>query len=142
MDFLVLKSFSNYMDAHLLLSLLESKDINAWLRNENTATVMPIWNNALGGIQVMVRKEQYERACEVLQEAEATRKAAVRCPQCNSGNAEYINTMRKPVNWLSAAVTFVLGDYALLPEQRYHCFSCGHEWKKADDATEPSTDQD
>lgn len=134
MSFVVLKSFSNYVDAHLLLTRLKSEEIDCWLQNENTATVIPLWNNAIGGIQLMVRKIQYPRASQVLSEIDAERKMKTRCPQCDSSDVEFINTMRKPVNWLSAAITFFLGDYAVMPEQRYHCFSCGKEWKAANES--------
>ncbi len=130
MQFVILKSFANYIDAHIVLGRMKDEGIECWLKNENTSTVMPIWNNALGGIQLMVDKEQEEEAIAILKAIEAERRAQMKCPKCKSGNVEYINTMRKPVNWLSAAVTFFLGDVALMPEQRYHCFTCGQEWEE------------
>lgn len=130
MEFIILKSFANYVDAHILLGRLKDEGIACWLRNEHTSTVMPVWNNALGGIQLMVAKEQEQKAAYILKVIEEERRAQMRCPKCNGANVEYINTMRRPVNWLSAAVTFLLGDMALMPEQRYHCFTCGHEWKE------------
>lgn len=129
MEFVILKSFTNYIDAHLMLGRLQDEGVDCWLKNENTATVMPIWNNALGGIQLMVNSSQAEKAAYILKVMEEERRAQIRCPKCESDNVEFINTVRKPVNWLSAAVTFILGDVALMPEQRYHCFACGKEWK-------------
>ncbi|HZH63515.1 MAG TPA: DUF2007 domain-containing protein [Flavisolibacter sp.] len=130
MDFIILKSFANYIDAHILLGRLEEEGIQCWLKNENTTTLMPIWRTALGGIQLMVNKNQWQRASDLLKEFERERKKTNRCTECGSEDIEYINTMRKPVNWLSAVVTFFLGDVAIMPEQRYHCFNCGHEYNK------------
>jgi DNA-directed RNA polymerase subunit RPC12/RpoP len=129
MDFVILQSFTNYIDAHIILGRMQEENIDCWLKNENTVTVMPIWTNAIGGIQLMVRREQLQEASEVLKNIELERKQNIHCPKCNSHDVEYINTIRKPVNWLSAAATFFLGDYAMMPEQRYHCFSCGEEWQ-------------
>jgi hypothetical protein len=42
MDFVILQSFNNYMDAHLLMAKLESEDIECWLQDENTVTLYPI----------------------------------------------------------------------------------------------------
>jgi hypothetical protein len=78
----------------------------------------------------MVNEEQLQKAAYILKVIEEETKEKVICPKCSSHDVQYINTMRKPVNWLSAAVTFLLGDYAVLPVQRYHCFNCGEEWKK------------
>ena len=130
MEFVVLQSFTNYIDAHILLGRLKNEGIHCWLKNEATATIIPIWNNALGGIQLMVQKDQLQKATAVLTAIKEERKSHLICPQCSSHDIEYINTMRKPVNWLSAAITFLLGDYALMPEQCYHCFHCGAEFEK------------
>lgn len=130
MEFVILKSFANYVDAHIALGRMKDEGIDCWLKNENTTTIMPVWTTALGGIQLMVNAAQEEEAASLLHQMETERRAQMRCPKCNSTNVEYINTVRKPVNWLSAAVTFFLGDMALMPEQRYHCFTCGNEWKE------------
>ncbi|HVF95995.1 MAG TPA: DUF2007 domain-containing protein [Flavisolibacter sp.] len=135
MEFSILKSFANYIDAHIVLGRMQEEGINCWLKNESTATIMPIWNTALGGIQLMVNNDQLQRAASILKEIDNERKAQICCPKCRSRNVEYINTMRKPVNWLSAAVTFLLGDVALMPEQRYHCFACGEEWEEKGQVT-------
>lgn len=136
MDFVILKSFANYIDAHILLGRLEEEGIQCWLKNENTTTIMPIWTTALGGIQLMVNQDQVERASNLLKEFERERKKTIKCPKCSSEDVEYINTMRKPINWLSAALSFLAGDVAIMPEQRYHCFSCGHEFEKLEEVEE------
>ena len=132
MEFVVLKSFANYVDAHIILGRMKEEGIDCWLKNENTTTIMPIWTTALGGIQLMVAEDQQKKAAYILNAIDEERREKIRCPRCNSQNVEYINTMRKPVNWLSAAVSFFLGDYAVMPEQRYHCFACGNEWEEKD----------
>ena len=132
MEFVVLRSFSNYIDAHIVLGRMKDEGIDCWLKNENTTTIMPIWTTAIGGIQLMVNKRQQQQATYILKVIDEERREQMRCPRCNSTEVEYINTVRKPVNWLSAAVSFFLGDYAVMPEQRYHCFNCGQEWKGED----------
>lgn len=131
MDFVILKSFSNYVDAHIMLGRMKEEGIDCWLKNEATTTIMPIWTTAIGGIQLMVNDSQFEEASFILKTIEEERKEKIICPKCNSTDVEYINTMRKPANWLSAAATFFLGDYAVMPEQRYHCFKCGEEWESS-----------
>jgi hypothetical protein len=133
MDFVILRSFTNYIDAHLILTRLKDEGVNCCLNNEHTTTLMPIWTTAIGGIQVMVPRNQLQKASYILKVIEEERRENIACPKCQSSDVEYINTIRKPVNWLSAAATFFLGDYALMPEQRYHCFNCGEEWKADSD---------
>ncbi|RYF87134.1 MAG: DUF2007 domain-containing protein [Chitinophagaceae bacterium] len=132
MEFVILKSFTNYVDAHIMLGRMKDEGVQCWLKNENTSTILPIWNNAIGGIQLMVNRSQVEKASYILKVMEEERREQMTCPKCNSRDVEYINTMRKSVNWLSAAVTFFLGDVAAMPEQRYHCFNCGEEWEDSE----------
>ena len=133
MDFVILQSFNNYMDAHLLMAKLESEEIDCWLQDENTVTVNPIWTNAVGGIKLMVKKEDVLRAVEIFKETENKRKLAVECPKCKSHNVEYVSSPRKAANWFSAILTFFLSDYALSVEKVYHCFDCCHEFKNTSD---------
>ena len=130
MNYVALKSFTNYIEAHIILARLKDEGVECWLKNENTTTIMPIWSMAIGGIQLMVNGRQLQQATYILKVIEEEKKEKISCPKCNSHDVEYINTMRKPVNWLSAAASFLLGDYAIMPEQRYHCFSCGEECKE------------
>lgn len=130
MSFIAVETFTNYIDAHIILGRLQDEGIDCWLKNEATATIIPVWTTAIGGIQLMVSKEQFQRAGFVLEKIAEEKKVNRLCPQCFSHNVEYINTIRKPVNWLSAFVTFFLGDFAMMPEQRYHCFHCGAEFDK------------
>lgn len=133
MDAAILKSFTNYIDAHIAQSRLKDNGVDCWLRNENTSTIMPIWNNAIGGIQLVVRPSDLPAARTVLQQIDEERRRHTACPKCESKNVEYINSMRKPINWLSAALSFFAGDMAVMPEQRYHCFQCGNEWKEEEE---------
>ena len=116
------------MDAHLLLSRLESDGIECWLKDENTVTINPIWTNAVGGIKLMVTKDDYNRALEIVRQIEHDRKQQVECPKCRGHNIELVSTPRKATNWISAILTFFLGDYALTVDKVNHCFDCGHEF--------------
>lgn len=129
MNYVILKSFANYVEAHIILARMKDEEIDCWLNNENISTIMPVWTNAVGGIQLMVPEKQLSKASYILKCIEEERKEQVTCAKCKSRDVEYINTMRKSTNWFSAAVTFLLGSYAVMPEQRYHCFNCGEEWE-------------
>ena len=130
MSFVAVQSFTNYIDAHIVFGRLQNEGIHCWLKNEATTTLVPMWTTAIGGIQLMVQNEQLQRAGLILKTIADEKKSNCLCPTCFSHNVAYINSLRKPLNWLSAALTFFLGDYALMPEQRYHCFYCGAEFDK------------
>ena len=122
------------MDAHLLMAKLESEEIECWLQDENTLTINPIWTNAVGGIKLMVNKEDLDRAIRVFKETEDNRKLALECPKCKSHNVDLVSTPRKAANWISAITTFFLGEFALSVKKVNHCFDCCHEFENTGDA--------
>jgi hypothetical protein len=128
MRFIPVYSFDNYIDAHLKLGLLQEEGINCWLMDEHTVTIDPIVSNAIGGIKLMVHEVQVERARELLEQIVQREKAGTLCPHCGSANVELIVSNRKPVNWFSAVASFLLGNYAVAPGKKLHCFSCGKEF--------------
>lgn len=137
MEFVILQSFENYLDAHLLLSRLESENIECWLQDENTVTINPIWTNAVGGIKLMVKKEDFVRASDIFRESENNRKQAVECPNCKGHNVELVSTPRKASNWISAIFGFLFANYAMSVDKVNHCFNCGHEFRNGNE-TNPS----
>jgi predicted RNA-binding Zn-ribbon protein involved in translation (DUF1610 family) len=130
MEFVLLESFENYIDASLTLGRMEEAGINCWLKDENTATINPILTSAIGGIKLMVDKEDMERAVEILNALKEIRRKSFTCPNCGSHNIEYINSPRKAINWISSFVTWLLGNYAIGIEQIWHCFDCGKDFKE------------
>jgi hypothetical protein len=70
MRFLEVRSYDNYIDAHLVLAKLQAESVNCHLLNENSVTVDPFLSNAIGGIKLMVAEPQAERALELINEIE------------------------------------------------------------------------
>ncbi len=128
MEFVVLNSYSNYIDAHIIRGVLEEEGINCWLKDEHTVTIDPILTNAVGGIKIMVYKGQAERALDIITNLKKEQKLLISCPNCNSHNVELVSTPRKASNWISAIATFFLGDFAIAVDKVNHCFDCKHEF--------------
>lgn len=128
MEFVVINTYDNYVDAHIAMGRLEAEQINCWLKDENTVTLDPILTNAVGGIKLMVAKAQSERALSILREVEAEKKNLNPCPKCSSRNIELVSTPRKPGNWFSVFIGMFLTSYAPAVEKVYHCFDCGNEY--------------
>jgi len=128
MRFVQIDTFTNYIDANLVLGRLQNEDINCWLRDENTVTIDPILANAVGGIKLMVAEAQAERAIELLNAFRKEKKSAIKCINCGSDNVEFVSTPRKSSNWLGAIAGFILGDLAIPVDKVYHCFDCGKEY--------------
>jgi hypothetical protein len=70
-DFIQIRSFDNYISAHIVLSRLQDAGINCHLKDEYTITIDPLLSPALGGMKLMVVASQVQRAIEVLEEPES-----------------------------------------------------------------------
>lgn len=71
MDFVLFKSFDNYIDAHIVKGRLEDQGIHCWLKDENLSAIIvdPILTNAIsGGIKLMVPKDELPRALNILKQ--------------------------------------------------------------------------
>ncbi len=68
MEFVLLQTFDNYIDAHIVKGRLEAQDIICWLKDEHLSALIvdPILTNAIAGIKLMVAEEHVERAMEIL----------------------------------------------------------------------------
>jgi hypothetical protein len=68
MRYVLLRSFDNYISAHIAFGRLKEEFINCYLQDEYTVTIDPLLTNAVGGIKLMVADSQAERAEEILTE--------------------------------------------------------------------------
>jgi DNA-directed RNA polymerase subunit RPC12/RpoP len=135
MDFVLLQSFTNYIDAHIVLGRLQEEDIDCWLKDENVVTINPIWTNATGGIKLMVAQNQLQKAQSLLLEFDTEKRSRFRCPYCNSGNIELVSSHKEPANWFSVLMGFLFFSYAM-PVKIWHCFKCGKEFKEPEEQNE------
>lgn len=73
MNFVQLRSFDNYISAHISMTMLQDAGINCHLKDEHVITLDPFLSPALGGMKLMVYPTQAERAVKLLEEAELNR---------------------------------------------------------------------
>lgn len=132
MNFVLVQTYQNYIDAHIAKGQLEEAGIDCWLKDEHTVTTNPMWTNAVGGIKLMVVAHQQEAAKAALLQLLEEKRMRMACIKCGSHNVEYVSTPRKASNWLTAIGSFIFGNYAIAPDKVYHCFDCGHESEEVD----------
>ena len=126
MKLVTIRTFQNYFSAHILLTRLRNAGIECFLKDEFTVTVDPILSNAVGGIKLVVIKEQEEEALELLSEFdEAYRQTAV-CPRCGSKSIELV-PKQTTANLATAILTWLFGSYAISAKNVYQCAECKYE---------------
>ncbi len=126
MELVTVNSFDNYFSANILLTRLQSEGIECYLKDENTVTIDPILSNAIGGIKLVVKKEDEERVAKLLRAYHIEYLLSATCPECGSNS---FNHIAKPgvTNYLTAILTWLFSSYAVATEYVYQCGNCGYE---------------
>lgn len=134
MTFILLKTFGNYIEANIALSMLEDAGINCHIEDENTLTLI----NMASGIKLMVHQSHAERAVEVLQDAEAEYLKNLTCPQCNHTGFEVklitesheSGLQKLPFGRLIAFLSKILSNEGTnMQVKHYQCVNCHKEFE-------------
>ena len=126
MELVTVRTFNNYISANLLLSKLRNGGIECYLKDENTVTMDPLLTYAVGGIKLVVKKEDTPEVFEILQQFDEDFKNNVVCPKCGSHNIELI-PKKNVSNMIAAIVSFFFFIYFVSTENKYRCTNCGYE---------------
>ena len=115
--------------AHLSKAKLESEGIECYIFDEYTSSMNWFYNNAIGGIKLKVREENYKRALKILNENVEIENEEVEiiCPACKSKKIKDEKISKK-----FAYISILLLGFPLLFKKRtYDCENCGMKWSKS-----------
>lgn len=138
----ILITFTYPHEAHMAKGFLESEGIKTMIQDEMTTQVKNFLSNAIGGVKLLVQKEDYEHGIATLKKGgyihdEGYKTEEVRtvyvdksfdktyCPFCKSDNIG----KNKGVNILTVIVYFILGVIIPIFKLKYRCYDCEKEWK-------------
>lgn len=130
MEFVPLRSFDNYIEANIVLSMLMAANINCHLKDENTITIDPLLSPALGGIKLMVHHQHAERAWDLLDEAEQQYLKSIPCPVCKAHALKTISVTKQHKCRLSALVSMLLNGRSVEVTKMYQCTECGYDFRE------------
>lgn len=133
MELVTVKSFDNYFTANIYLTRLQSDGVECWLKDENTVTIDPMLSNAIGGIKIIVKKEDEQKVIKLLRAYHIEYMLSATCPECGSNSFSQI-TKPKTTNYLTAILTWIFSSYAVAPEYVYQCGNCGYQCDTLPDA--------
>jgi hypothetical protein len=130
MTFVPLRTFYNYIEANIVLTMLEASGINAHLKDEHSVTINPPLSPALGGMKLMVHYTQAERAWELLEDAEHIYLKSIPCPICKAHALKAISVSKKYECKLSAIINMLLCGKSVELIEMYQCGNCGYDFKE------------
>lgn len=120
-----LTSFDNYLYANILLSRLKEEGFDCYLKDENTVTIDPLLSPAIGGMKLMVREDEFQRASALLHHIEAEYVATIPCPNCGKPALQLLKTVSKPSNFFLAMLKQLFEGSSSQEKKYYRCTNCG-----------------
>ena len=130
MEYVQLRSFDNYIEANIVLSMLMSANINCHLKDENLVTIDPFLSPAIGGMKLMVHHAHAERAWELLDEAEDQYLKSIPCPVCRTHALKAVSIAKTHKCKLAALVSMLLNGQSVEVKKIYKCNACGYDFKE------------
>lgn len=122
-------TYPEAMAAHLARIRMEAEGIEAWVENENFASIYPTHGTFTGGVQLKVWEQDAQRATQIVRELhddawEAHESRYRACPACGSQN------LSPGMGFLRMMLlTFLtVGVYLLFFYRPCRCNACGRRW--------------
>ena len=112
---------------------LESEGIEVFIRDNNFVDTNPLYSNAVGGIKLFVKNEDFTNAQKILSEISQysldENNELIKCPKCGVEKIEMVTT----INDIKSLVTFLFSIMlSLIPfyiNHKYKCQSCNFQFK-------------
>ena len=130
MDFIELRSFDNYIEANIVLNMLQHGNINCHLKDENIVTIDPFLSPAIGGMKLMVHHSQVERAWDMMDRAEQAYLKNIPCPVCHAHALQAVSITKEHKCKLAALASMLLNGHSVEVKKIYRCSACGYDFKE------------
>ena len=138
---IVYSTYYNPMEANIIRAKLEDSGFDCFLADENLATLNPFYNQAIGGVKLIVFERDAEAIDQLLKEdnneslVSETKsfpdagEGEVTCDKCGSKNVSYGMATRKKYSWWVMLISFLTFAYPFKGKKCYHCYNCGYEFE-------------
>lgn len=141
---MLIRRFQDLPEAQLAKGSLESSGIECFLTDDNMVRMNWFASNWLGGVKLLVNRNDAETAAAILDEPTPDRLDVEdvreyeqpKCPECHSLDVNFEQLNRK-VAYTSAS----LGIPIPLHTQAWTCQACGHRWQDPD-SVEPGESEE
>ena len=135
MSLVLLKTFDNAIDTHILKARLEGEGIPCYIFDEHIVTMNPLYNLSVGGIKLKIDEAYLEQAQAILLDIEQTpftteEDEAITCPNCHSDKLISGHRSFRGVGGVFSAIfSILLSIFPLYYRKVYKCKDCGFEFK-------------
>jgi hypothetical protein len=126
MELVTLRAFDNYFLGNLMLGKMQDAGIESYLYNETGVTVFPLGGNTIGGIKLVVKKEDYDDALKLMEQFDEDYIRSVKCTKCGAHEFTLVIKKFEP-DYFTNLLNKLFSGNTLDLHYVYYCGNCGYE---------------
>ncbi|SNS01529.1 DUF2007 domain-containing protein [Flavobacterium sp. ov086] len=131
-NFKLLRRFQYSSEAQIFSGKLESEGIKIYLRDNNIVDSNPIWSNAVGGVKLFVKSEDFERANLILSDISQfsfdENNKLIKCPNCGAEEIEMVTSIKDLKTFFAFIFSLLFILIPFYSKHRYKCNKCKFEF--------------
>jgi len=119
-------------EAIIFKGKLESEGIDAFLKDNNTVDANPLYSNAIGGVKLFVRQEDFDRAKDVISEVSKysldDNGKLLQCPNCGAEQIDLVTSIKDLKSLTAFVFAVLLGSLPFYSKHKFKCNKCNFEF--------------
>jgi DNA-directed RNA polymerase subunit RPC12/RpoP len=130
--FKLIRRYQYSSEAIIFKGKLESEGIEVFMRDNNTVDTNPLYSNAVGGVKLFVKSEDFVEANNILSQISEysldEENQLIKCPKCGGKQINMVTS----INDLKSFFSFIFSLlFVLMPfysRHKYKCNKCKFEF--------------
>jgi hypothetical protein len=131
-QFQIVGRYQYSSEALIFKGKLESEGIEVYIRDNNIVDSNPLYSNAVGGIKLFVKSEDFEKAQLVLSDVSQyslnENNQLIKCPKCNAEQVEMVTSIKDIRSFLAFLFSVLVVYMPFYSKHKYKCQSCKFEF--------------
>ncbi|MFH6997717.1 DUF2007 domain-containing protein [Flavobacterium sp. FlaQc-57] len=131
-NFKLVRSYQYSAEAQIFCGKLESEGVEVYLRDMNTVDSNPIWSNAVGGVKLFVKSQDFEKANKILSDISQfsfnENNELIKCLSCGAEEIEMVTSIKDTKTLLAFVFSLLFVLMPFYSKHRYKCNICKVEF--------------
>ena len=130
--FKLIRRYQYSSEAIIFKGKLESEGISVFIRDNNTIDAYPLYSNAVGGVKLFVKNDEFIKANEILSQVSEysldEMNQLVHCPKCDYKQIKMTTSIKDTKNLLAFIFSILFVLMPFYSKHKYRCSKCKFEF--------------
>ena len=130
--FKIIATYQYTSEAIIFKGKLESEGIEVFMRDNNTVDTNPLYSNAVGGVKLFVKNEDFFEANTILSQVSKysldENNEFIDCPKCDGKEINMVTSITDFKSFLSFLFSLLLIILPFYSKHKYKCNKCKFEF--------------